>query len=94
MQMQATAAAKTLATVKHQKTAKPNQATAVKAPAGIGEHEKGGDKPAVSPSSHSNAALSEEPQTDADMAVDDETSKCHNFLLPTTGHIVQYDHLA
>ena len=77
MQMQATAAAQTLASVKHHKTAKPSQATPVKVDAGTEEVGDGGDvsASAVLPAPDSTAAQSEDhPQTDADSAVDDETS--------------------
>lgn len=80
MQMQATATAQTLASVKHHKTAKPSQATPAKVDAGTEEGGEGGDggdgsASAVSPTPDSTAAQSEDhPQTDADMTVDDETS--------------------
>ena len=65
MKLQATAAAETLATVKHKKAAKPTKAAASNAPAA-----EEGDKDAAEPEA---AASAQATQSDTDMAVGDET---------------------
>lgn len=65
MKLQATAAAETLATVKHKRAAKPPKAAASNAPAAE-EGDKDADEPAA-------AASAQATQSDTDMTVGDET---------------------
>ena len=65
MKLQATAAAGTLATVKHKRAAKPIKAAASNAPAAK-EGDKDADQPAV-------AASAQATQSDTDMAFEAET---------------------
>lgn len=69
IKLQATAAAETLASVKHQRPATIGKATAVKANAVA---EQNGAAPATPESAVSESA--NVPQTDADMAAEDRTS--------------------